>query len=57
MHNMVNAYDEGGESYKNRNHLDIPEILDVTAHMTDSDNTLGEHANPMNVEYALKYVN
>jgi hypothetical protein len=56
VHNLMDAYDEGGDSYKNRNHLYIPEILDVTANMTSGNRMLAEHANVMKVEYALKYV-
>lgn len=56
VHNLMDAYDEDGDSYKNRNYLNIPEILDVTAHMNNGNRTLGEHANPTKVEYALKHV-
>ncbi|KAF1917976.1 hypothetical protein BDU57DRAFT_528474 [Ampelomyces quisqualis] len=53
--NSVQAYDENGNVYKNRNPIDIPETLDVTQHMTmGSENN--EHPDPIKVRYTLKHV-
>jgi hypothetical protein len=45
------ATDEEGKEYKNRNPLEIPEELDITAQMT-----FGQEEDPVRVRYGLRHV-
>ncbi|KAF2826421.1 cysteine proteinase [Ophiobolus disseminans] len=51
IHVNVEAYNASGQPYKNRKTLAIPEILDITQHMTYSDDP-----NPLPVCYKLRHV-